>query len=52
MKVFPLSMVTGRVTPEGREASPFGPNNHSKFGVGILDGTGIGSTSVAEHISE
>ena len=52
MKVFPFSTVAGRVTPEGSEASPFGPKNHSKFGVGMLDGRGMGLTSVAEHVSE
>jgi hypothetical protein len=52
VKVFPLSIVTGRATPKGSEALPFGPKNHSKFGVGILDGRGVGSTSVAEHVSE
>ena len=50
--MFSLSTVIGRAMPEGSEASPFGPKNHSKFGVGILDGRGTGSNSVAEHVSE
>ena len=40
------------VTPEGSEELPFGPKNHSKFGVGILDGRRRGSERVAEHVSE
>jgi hypothetical protein len=52
VKVFPLPVVTGRAAPEGSEVSPFGPKNHSKVGVGILDGRGVGSTSTAEHVSE
>jgi hypothetical protein len=40
------------ITPEGSGALPFGPKNHSNTGQGTLVGKGIGSTRVAEHISE
>ena len=40
------------VTPEGSEALLFGPKNHSKVGEGTLEGRGMGSKRVAEHVSE
>ena len=39
-------------TPEGSEALPCGPKNHSKVGGGTLKGRGLGEISLAEHISE
>ena len=30
------------VTPEGRGALPFEPKNHSKAGIGTLEGRGTG----------
>lgn len=40
------------MTPEGIEALPFGPKNHSKFGADIVAGKGVGSISFAEHVRE
>ena len=51
MELLLIAVVIG-VTPEGSEALPFGPKNHSKVGEGTLDGRGMGSKRVAEHISE
>ena len=40
------------MTPEGSEALPCGPWNHSKVGEGTLAGRGVGEIRVAEHLSE
>ena len=42
------------VTPDGSvlDALPFEPKSHSKIGEGTSEGRGMGSKSVAEHISE
>ena len=40
------------ITPEGSEAFPCGPWNHSKDGGGTLEGRGIGLKRAAEHVSE
>ena len=40
------------ITPEGSEVLPSGPKNHSKVGVGTLEGRGMGLIRVAEHDNE
>ena len=40
------------VTPEGSEALPCGPKNHSNVGEGTLEGRGMGEVRFAEHVSE
>ena len=45
-------VVAIEITPEGSEALPFGPKNHSNVGEGIFEGRGIGEMRVAEHVSE
>ena len=52
MELLLLIKVVVGVNPDGSEALPFGPKNHSKVGEGTLDGREIGSKRVAEHISK
>ena len=52
MELLLLIAVAGRVKPEGSEALPFGPKNHSKVGEGTLEGRGTGSKRIAEQLSE
>ena len=40
MKLLLLITVSVGVNPEGSEALPFGPKNHSKVGEGTLEGRG------------
>ena len=41
-----------KVTPEGSEALPSKPKNHSKVGEGTLVGRGMGLVRVVEHVNE
>ena len=52
MELLLLIMVVGGVKPEGSEALPFGPKNHSKVGEGTSEGRGTGSKRIAEQLSE
>ena len=52
MELLLLITVSVGVNPEGSEALPFGPKNHSKVGEGTLEGRGTGSKRIAEQLSE
>ena len=49
-----LKLVSVGVKPEGSEALPLGPKNHSKVGAGILESgkEGFLGLRVAEQVSE
>ena len=49
---FLINNVVVGVKPEGSEALPFGPKNHSNVGEGMSECRGLGSRRVAEHVSE
>ena len=52
MELLLLITVSVGVNPEGSEALPFGPKNHSKVGEGTLEGRGTESKRIAEQLSE
>ena len=47
-----LEVVCGGVKPEGSKALLFEPKDHLKVAEGMVDGRGMGSKRVAEHVSE
>ena len=49
---FLINNIVVGVKPQGSEALPFEPKNHSNIGEGMLECRGIGSRKVTEHVSE